>query len=757
MTSIPFMLYFLLVFFLNTSSSVSESTPPDTSNCPEISFKIGEEAVTETSVCINSVSFQIQVELSEPASDALDLRLVYTCSQTMNPYDSLESSSDQWLTIPTNTNSNLYQSNLEEFENCGLGDDGDILYLYAILNDTSQCDGNDPYAELKISRSEKPEEISNSFTLPPNERRKCSTTGEATFNLTSFEDRLKGGQDNVTVEWREGEGASIIPSNDLENYSVQGSKTITAALCRGECCTNGHTIELEVIKQPSLEGSVSNGTIILRACADDSNNNTTATFSLSYFVNRDLICGNCTMNDGVALQFKNNSGADIDPNFLGQNNDVLSVTLINRGFCSSPEKQFTLQVIPKEPVIEITDTITVSKCGGEGTIEFDLTAQNVALKTLVKENMPGVPNNSVEVDLGRDIQWYSDAGAASLIDSPADYSIVVGTTQTIYARVPFKILSDVLGNLVTPIEDDICYTAPVPVRLISSSPEGSLVSELPLSSDGNEFIQLSYDQNVCQNSAGITVWTNQTLKGFGFTWELPNGGLEFDKDDDMESPTPQIRVTRQTNQTIKLTVSDDCGQTRPFVKFITINSGERADDPPMIKLKGSNNTLVCLDGSYDSYQWGITDKTNKFNIIDEAVSGETFQDWIVGESLDLENKEYWVEVTNDDGCKTRGYFNRVNKARGVVPEFDDLEVAVFPNPNDGVFQVRLSGEASGEVELELYDGVGRRVQQQTLDKQFLQQQYPLNLPELSPGIYLLRIVRYNGRLEQQILEKVVIH
>jgi hypothetical protein len=66
---------------------------------------------------------------------------------------------------------------------------------------------------------------------------------------------------------------------------------------------------------------------------------------------------------------------------------------------------------------------------------------------------------------------------------------------------------------------------------------------------------------------------------------------------------------------------------------------------------------------------------------------------------------------------------------------------VFPNPNDGLFQVQILGQPGNRVSLDLYSLLGQSVWQSERVLQQAQEEQEIDLRTLSPGAYVLRVTR----------------
>ena len=103
---------------------------------------------------------------------------------------------------------------------------------------------------------------------------------------------------------------------------------------------------------------------------------------------------------------------------------------------------------------------------------------------------------------------------------------------------------------------------------------------------------------------------------------------------------------------------------------------------------------------------------------------------------------YHVVVTDSNGCTwtSAGFpFTWVALAPALP---GGLDITLYPNPNAGLFQVRLSGSIEGPVEVLVYDLRGRKVHAETL--QVLDDGHAFDLSGLAVGSYVLTIRAAGG-------------
>jgi hypothetical protein len=94
----------------------------------------------------------------------------------------------------------------------------------------------------------------------------------------------------------------------------------------------------------------------------------------------------------------------------------------------------------------------------------------------------------------------------------------------------------------------------------------------------------------------------------------------------------------------------------------------------------TDHTLICLDDSVSSYQWGMGA---------DPLPGETKQ-FYYDNNLQTDNLgSYWVVTTFDNGCATKSTYN----GQPYIPDQNQMQeigITIMPNPNNGDFQLHIS-------------------------------------------------------------------
>lgn len=120
----------------------------------------------------------------------------------------------------------------------------------------------------------------------------------------------------------------------------------------------------------------------------------------------------------------------------------------------------------------------------------------------------------------------------------------------------------------------------------------------------------------------------------------------------------------------------------------------------------------------------------------QRINGAT-EAWLIPQVPGL----YKVRVTNEYGCMTESSEYAYNVTNIPTPN-TPLDFAVYPNPVQHVLYLKPDFNAS-QMTYSLYDGQGRRVMEGRLKDIKGGREFKIELPELSSGLYQLRLFRAN--------------
>jgi hypothetical protein len=118
-----------------------------------------------------------------------------------------------------------------------------------------------------------------------------------------------------------------------------------------------------------------------------------------------------------------------------------------------------------------------------------------------------------------------------------------------------------------------------------------------------------------------------------------------------------------------------------------------------------NNILICKD-SAKCYQWGYYDKVQN-----QLVQlPETFQAYGAGTDFkDSTSRVYWVKTwkapCSDSTCATISFRTEIIESNPAA----QFKILLYPNPNNGDFNLEVQPLPSGAYEVDIYDPIGRLV------------------------------------------------
>ena len=233
---------------------------------------------------------------------------------------------------------------------------------------------------------------------------------------------------------------------------------------------------------------------------------------------------------------------------------------------------------------------------------------------------------------------------------------------------------------------------------------------------------------VCFNQKGVNFKTD-SISGISYLWSSDN-------------PSVIIYGKRNINTLVDFPATGspfnlyitaiNAGGCRDSVKIV-ITATNQVTNPPKVMLTPNNKTLVCLDNSQTTYQWGYDDKVS-FTATD--ISGATLQDYTPAGGFDFGGKNYYVKL-NSGACSYKVYYNAPTGLNKVSAED---KISIYPNPNNGSFVLNITDESARGV---VTDMQGRQLHFITLQAG----SNNINMPGLSSGIYYLQLIDNSGKIQ----------
>lgn len=163
---------------------------------------------------------------------------------------------------------------------------------------------------------------------------------------------------------------------------------------------------------------------------------------------------------------------------------------------------------------------------------------------------------------------------------------------------------------------------------------------------------------------------------------------------------------------------------------LTLTVTSTIPSTPRILLTNSNKTLVCLDNTQATYQWGYDDTSFTSN----DISGATLQDYTPAGGINP-NRNYYVRL-NSGGCTYKVYYNA---PLGVSSGLNQTSIAIQPNPNKGQFNLKLTGNKISQSAI-ITDVLGQSIMNLALH----QGDNYIQMPAVANGIYYIQLIDNSG-------------
>ncbi|HYV92778.1 MAG TPA: T9SS type A sorting domain-containing protein [Chitinophagales bacterium] len=285
---------------------------------------------------------------------------------------------------------------------------------------------------------------------------------------------------------------------------------------------------------------------------------------------------------------------------------------------------------------------------------------------------------------------------------------------------------------------------------------------------------LPEENNICQNFGG-QYFSVSNPTAIHFDWDadlsLPYQ-LGSQVNDDNHNALIFFNQIAQGEVTIFVTAENSysCKRTDclPYHIEHTDNSGSDPISPSVVlQTDAVNHILSCFNSDVNTvgfdhaYLWGTYDKEH----LNEGSDANQYnQIWIVGNTFNSDSLIYWV-LTNKDGCQSRSFYDPPDAAAlphtvaeasctidpppliifvQDISDKSDVYTYLFPNPNMGLFTLKVNLDDSRETTILLYDILGKCYYGNSFSSARLQNGVQLSL-SLEKGIYFMRAVSENGK------------
>jgi len=296
------------------------------------------------------------------------------------------------------------------------------------------------------------------------------------------------------------------------------------------------------------------------------------------------------------------------------------------------------------------------------------------------------------------------------------------------------------------------------------------VNPSPLIPDFTSLYQYPYTQQLqlCSGSANINFNVDAPVSGTDYKWQLRTGNAAGILIKDTTGPNTVISFINPGTYRIDAiafnTANGGCTDT---VSQSVVVDARGGFEERKIFLKQPGNLLIYPDNSLSAYQWGydsvISLSPSPIFGSPAALPNQVYQfltptpNFLSGNQLDTSKYLYSVLLEDTAGCQSRVYYNGPYAARSgrIIATENPVELLVFPNPNQGSFQIALKGNIYGNINAKIYNALGQQVFTQKFVKMAPEIYEKFNTNKLSNGIYFLEL--YSSDLKKVVTRFIIQH
>ena len=124
---------------------------------------------------------------------------------------------------------------------------------------------------------------------------------------------------------------------------------------------------------------------------------------------------------------------------------------------------------------------------------------------------------------------------------------------------------------------------------------------------------------------------------------------------------------------------------------------------------------------------------------------------ITGQITPLVDGDYWVIVTDANGCLSDTSFFVVNWIHTSVEDFNIDRLVIFPNPSRDIFNIEFTSLLRQDLEIRIINSIGEIVYIENLKNYIGQYKRQVNLKEYSKALYFLEITTNDGIINKKLI------
>ncbi len=180
-----------------------------------------------------------------------------------------------------------------------------------------------------------------------------------------------------------------------------------------------------------------------------------------------------------------------------------------------------------------------------------------------------------------------------------------------------------------------------------------------------------------------------------------------------------------------------------------------SETSPLLAIEKASNPFAAFTSNVNEIEF-----RNTVNFTDQSTNASSWE-WDFGDGGKSTNRnpsytfnqigDFNVKLTvkSTEGC-TSTTVQKVIKVTSVADEIFSRSINVYPNPNQGIFKLRIENDKMGEVSLILYGALGNEIKKSSAIKMNQSFETQMNVTGISKGIYFLHIHTKEGNAIRKI-------
>ena len=124
---------------------------------------------------------------------------------------------------------------------------------------------------------------------------------------------------------------------------------------------------------------------------------------------------------------------------------------------------------------------------------------------------------------------------------------------------------------------------------------------------------------------------------------------------------------------------------------------------------------------------------------------------VTGQITPLIDGDYWVIVTDANGCISDTSFFKVEWIHTIVEDLNIKQLIIYPNPSIDIFNIEFTSLSRQNLEIRIINSIGEIIYLENLENYTGEYSKAINLKEYSKAFYFLEITTNGGIINKKLI------